>query len=170
MEIDHAVTLQRHRTADDGGYGDDLGLAFPGLADRSQRVGRLAGLRDADHEGVLVDNRLAIAELRGGFDLDWKARPGLDDVFAEKGRVIRRAGRDHLDVFDLEQLAIGQTEFLERDFAFIAQPPAQGVGDSLRGFVDLLGHEVRIAALLGLTDVPLDLDDFWLDGGAADRA
>src|SRR5438552_2545220 len=170
MEIDHAVTLQRHRTADDVGDGDHLGLALPRLADRRQRVGGFTRLRDADHQGVLVDDRLAIAEFRGGFDLDRKARQVLDDVFAQKGRVVRGAGRHHLDVFDLEQLAIGQAEFLERDFAFIAQAAAQGVGDSLRGFVDLLGHEVWIAALLGLADVPLDLDDFWLDGGAADGA
>ena len=36
------------------------------------------------------------------------------------------------------------------------QAPAQGVGDGPRLLVDLLEHEVRVAALLGLRGVPVD--------------
>ena len=71
---------------------------------------------------------------------------------------------------DFEQLPIGQAEFLEGHLAFVAQPAPECVRDRLRRLVDLLRHEVREATLLGLADIPLDLDHFRLDGDAADRA
>src|SRR5260370_15342323 len=110
VQVDDAVAFQGHRAAADVGDGDDLGLPLPRLANSGQRVGGLARLRDADHQRVLVDDRLAVAELRRRLDFDRDARQVLDDVFAEKRSVVGGAGRHHLDVVHLEQLAIGQSE------------------------------------------------------------
>src|SRR4028118_1144835 len=48
------------------------------VADGLQRVGGLAGLADGDDEGGVVDDRVAVAELRGELDLDRGPRPVLD--------------------------------------------------------------------------------------------
>ena len=61
------------------------------LAQGRQRVGRLAGLRDGDDDGVAVDRRIAVAELAGVLDLDRDAGELLEQVFADQGRVVAGA-------------------------------------------------------------------------------
>ena len=62
---------------------------------RLDRVARLARLRDADHERVLVDHRVAVDPLGGDVRLDRDARPLLDHVAADDAGVVRgAAGED----------------------------------------------------------------------------
>ena len=53
------------------------------VAERGERVGGLARLRDDDAERVGEQDRLAVAELARHIDLDPDARELLDPVFAD---------------------------------------------------------------------------------------
>jgi len=69
---------------------DDMVMERPRLRSRASRMGAsvsggLTGLRDANHQRFLVDDRLPVAELRAGSDFNRDAREVLDDVLAEKG-------------------------------------------------------------------------------------
>ena len=91
VEVDAAVGLAGDAAADDVAQRQrrmPLALRF---AQGGQRVGRLARLRDGQDDGVAVDRRIAIAELRGVFDLDRNAGELLEQVFADQGRVIAGA-------------------------------------------------------------------------------
>ena len=84
---------------DDGGDALALRLA---IAQRRQRIGRLARLRDEQGEAALLQRRLAIAELGGHVDLDGDARIPLEPVLADDAGVVGgAAGRDG-DLADLE--------------------------------------------------------------------
>ncbi len=52
---------------------------------------------------LLVDGRIAIAELAGVLDLDGDAGVLLEQVFAHEGRVVARAARRQDDALDLAQ-------------------------------------------------------------------
>jgi hypothetical protein len=49
-----------------------------------QRVGRLAALRDGEHQRVVVDRRVAIAQFAGVLDLDRHPGQLLDQIFADQ--------------------------------------------------------------------------------------
>ena len=68
------------------------------LAQRRQRVGRLARLRDDDRQLVAADDRVAVAVLGAVVDLDRHLRQRLDQVLADQRRVPRRAARDDRDL------------------------------------------------------------------------
>ena len=83
------------------------------LAQRGQRVGRLARLRDHEHERVAVDDRVAVAELRRVLDLDRDARELLDQVLADQRRVPARAAGGDDDAVELPQLLRRQVQAAE---------------------------------------------------------
>ena len=64
------------------------------LAQRRERVGRLARLRDDDRQLVRRDDRIAIAVLGAVVDFDRHLRERLDEVLADQRRMPRRAARD----------------------------------------------------------------------------
>ena len=67
-----------------------------GQPHRGQRVGGLARLRDADHEVVRADDRVAVAVLGRDVHLHRHARPLLDRVAPDEARVVGgAAGHDH---------------------------------------------------------------------------
>ena len=75
------------------------------LAQRRQRVGRLARLRDGEDDACCWSmRRIAIAELAGVFDLDRDAGELLEQVFADQGRVLARAAGGEDDPVDPAQL------------------------------------------------------------------
>ncbi len=68
-------------------------LAF---SQRSERVGRLAGLRDYDDAWVLQRVRRAVAVLAGVFDIDGESGEIFEHDFAgESGVAARSAGGDY---------------------------------------------------------------------------
>ena len=125
--------------------GDALALRLA-VAQRRQRVGRLARLRHEQGEPALGQRRLAVAELGGDVDVDRNARVALDPVLADQARVVgRAAGRDrHLRERAGSMPEIGHHHATFREIDEVGQR----VADHLRLLVDLLGHEVAVVALV----------------------
>ena len=103
------------------------------------------------------DGRIPVAELRAEIHLGGDAGQPLDHEASHDGRVVRRAARDQDDALDgLRHLPV-EPDVGEDDGAALGlDAPAHRVGGGARLLVDLLQHEVAIAALLGEDRVPLD--------------
>ena len=127
------------------------------MPDRHQGVGSLARLADRDDQGVLGQDRVAVAELVGELDLAGDPGPVLDGVLRDQAGIEGRAARDHDDLVDVAKLLFGQPHLVE------LQPPRsgvtteQGVGHGVRLLEDLLAHEPVVAVLLGGREVPVDV-------------
>ena len=118
-----------------------------GVAQRGQRVGGLAGLRNEDREIALAQRRLAVAEFGGDIDLDRHAREPLEPVFGDVAGIARgAAGRDRnaLDVLEVERQLDRQRDALARH----VDVARQRVADHFRLLVDFLGHEVAVVRLV----------------------
>ena len=161
--VDLARDLRAHHVRDR----DGAGALLAGELHRLDRVARLAGLRDPDHERVLVDHRVAVDPLGGDVRLDRDPRPLLDHVAADDARVVGGAAGEDDDPAQLLELLLGVTEPLEHERA-VANAVADRLGDGLGLLVDLLEHERLVAALLGAFVVPVELDRIVLDPGAVD--
>ena len=116
------------------------------VAQRSERVGRLARLRDDDRQAPVVDRRLAIAVFRGDIDLDRQAREPLDPILGREPGHIGGAAGDDRDSRKLRRLD-RPGEWLEPHRRHV-DVMGEGMSDDLGLLVDLLGHEVTIVALL----------------------
>jgi hypothetical protein len=123
-----------------------------------------------DHERLRTDDRVPVAELGAEVGLRGQAGQPLDHVPREHRRVERRAARDQHDALDRlhgrdVEVHVGNDDVagLRRDAA------AEGVGDGARLLVDLLEHEVPVAALLGHDRIPEDADGLALDRLAVER-
>ncbi len=143
---------------------------MPRLAHGLEGVDRLAGLAHADHERPLVEDGVAVTELRRDVDLRGEAGPSLDRVLGDEARVVARAARDDHDLVDLEELLAADPALVENDRPVGREPPEQGVRDRTGLLVHLLAHEVVVTGLLGGFEVPVDmkgdrLHDFALEGG-----
>ena len=141
---------------------DGPGTALAGELHRLDRVARLPRLRDADDEGVLVDDRVAVDPLARDVRLDRDAAPLLDHVPADDAGVVRRPAGDDDDPPQLAELVLVQPEaVLDED------PVPDTVADRdlepLGLLVDLLEHEGLVALALGDLLVPVDADDLELD-------
>ncbi len=106
---------------------------------------------------ALVEDRVAVAELRGELDLARDAGPVLDRVLRHHRGIERGAAGDDDDLVDLAQLVVGQPHLVELQATVGRVSTQQGVGDGLRLLVDLLEHEPVEATLLGSRDVPVDV-------------
>ena len=114
MREQDRVGVASDRRADDVRDGDDLRPHLLREADRRERVGGLAGLGDADHQRVLVQDRIAVAELRREIELDRDARPVLDRVLRSHPRVERRPAGDDDDLVDRSQGLGAPVDLVER--------------------------------------------------------
>ena len=95
VQIDAAVGLLGDRAADHVADGQRRMPLALHLAQRRQRVGRFAALRDGEQQRVVVQRRIAIAQLAGVFDFDRNLGQVLDQVLAHQGRVpTGAAGRE----------------------------------------------------------------------------
>ena len=107
---------------------------------------------------MLVDNRVAIAELRGDIDLDEDARHLLDVVFADEPSVVRRAASDDVNLVERIEIRGIPSELLEGNRLLVRRDAlTHRVAHRLRLLVDLLEHEMLIAALLCRLGIPCDL-------------
>ncbi len=128
------------------------------------RVARLAGLRDPDHQRVLGENRVAVDPLGRDVRLDRQARPLLDDVAADDARVVGGAARENDDAAQVLDLLVGEPQSLELELGAGPDAVADRLAHRIGLLVDLLEHEGLVPALLGLLVVPLDrLDLLVLD-------
>ena len=134
----------RGRHVDDGERVHALRL---GVAQRRQRIGGLAGLRNEDREIALAQRRLAVAEFGGDIDFDRHAAEPLEPVFGDIAGIARGAAgddRDALDVLEVERQFDRQRHALGRHVDIARQR----VADHFRLLVDFLGHEVAIVRLV----------------------
>ena len=161
--VDHGVGLARERGIDDVGDGDHVRAPTLGLARRLDRVDRLAALGDADHQGADLDDRVAVAVLTRDVDLDADPGPSLDRVLGDQRGVVRRTRRDQHHALDLAQLLVTDAQFVKGDGSVAAAAVEQRRADGVGLLVDLLGHEVVVAALLCGLEVPVD----WTAGAVA---
>ena len=151
--VDLARDLRAHHVRDR----ERAGVLFAGKPHRCERVGRLAGLGDPDHERVPREDRVAVAPLAGDVRLDRNPRPLLDDVAADHAGVVGRpAGEDH-DTAEVPQLLVSEAETLE-DEVPVPHTVAERLLDRVRLLVDLLEHERLVAGFLRRLVVPVDLE------------
>ena len=127
------------------------------LAERAQRVGRLARLAQDEDERPVVERGVPIAELAGVLDLDRQVRQPLDQVFPHQGRVPARPAGDEDDPADPPELTGRQVQATEaRRPVGPAEPPPAGVADGVGLLADLLEHVVGMVAQLGGVGRPVD--------------
>jgi len=76
-----------------------------GVAQRSQRIGGLAGLRDEDRKIPLAQRRLAITEFRGDSVSTVRGSGARTSIWRRNRRSsrCRSDDRDTLDVFEIER-------------------------------------------------------------------
>ena len=160
--VEHAVGVARGLRADDVRAGEHLRPALLRQAHRGERVGGLAGLRDADDELALGDDRVAVAPLRRDVHVDRDARPLLDRVAPDQPGVKRRAGGEDEDPVDVLQQRFVELGLGEVDTGAARGAVGDRLGDGVGLLVDLLEHERLVAALLGGRLVPVDVRDLAL--------
>ena len=143
----------------DGQGTDPEGL---GLAQGGQAVGGLAGLGDDDDEGFGIQQLFAVAELGGQLDPGGELGQILEDVLGGHAHMPGGAAGNDVHGGDIGQKRIGESGPGQVDPA-VLQNAVQGIADSGGLFVDLLEHEMLIAALFGGLGVPGDLGGLVLD-------
>ena len=100
-----STTLQMARTL--------APAAFAALH-RDERVDRLAGLADGDHQIVGEEDRLAVAHLARELDDGGHAGDLLDPVAARHGGVVARPAGDEVDALELPR-ELGRDAHLVRE-------------------------------------------------------
>ena len=91
--VQNCVGFARDLTAVGVADGQDLGLLSLRVTDGFQRVRRLTGLRDRDHEGAPVQNRVTVTEFARELAFHRNTRPVLDGVLGQHPRVVGGAAR-----------------------------------------------------------------------------
>ena len=158
--VKHLRRLARDGRADDVRDSKALRAQTLGLLQGGKRVARLARLADDDHQGVLVDDRRTVAELRRNVNLDGDARELLDVVLADKTRMIRRAAGDDVNLIKrIEEFAAPAQLVHDDMLAVLGNARRHRVAHGLRLLVNLLEHEVLVATLFRRLGVPVDLED-----------
>ena len=156
LRVDDAVALARHGRAHHVRDAEHLRALYARVADGGQRVGRLARLRHGHHQGGRRDDGVAVAEFAGHLHFRGDARPTLDEVLRDEARMIRRAAGDDVHAVDKVELLQREVQLVDGQRA-VHQAPRQRVADHARLLVDLLQHEVGVAALLGHIEIPVDV-------------
>ena len=129
----------------------------PRLAEGGQGVGGLAALADGHRHRVLAHEGRAVSELAAVVDLRRHPRHLLQEELAHEGGVPARAAGEEDDALGRGQLRGRRAQLLEVHLALVEGDARQeGVAYRLRLLVDLLEHEVAVAALFRLHGVPGD--------------
>ena len=156
LEEHDRIGLARDRGADGVGHRDDRTAPLAGQARRGDRVRGLAGLGDGDHERVRIEGRRRVAELRTHRDPRRDPGPFLDRCGANQGSVRGGAAGDQLHPVHPPE-RVGQPVHLGGvDGSGGRDPPGERLAQGRGLLVDLLEHEVVVAALLGGLRRPVD--------------
>ena len=120
-------------------------------------VRRLAGLGDRDAQGPLLHHGIAVPVLRPEVHLDGDPRQPLDHELSDEGRVPRRPAGDQGHLLHGGDLFEGKRQCFEENLTGLRSHAArEGVEDRPRLLVDLLQHEVAVAAFLRHRRGPVD--------------
>ncbi len=128
-------------------HGQHVLLVLLGVAQRGERVRRLAGLRNEDREIARRKRRFAIAEFGSDIDLDRQPRKALEPVLRHQPCVERRAAsgdRQFVELLPVERQIFGKPNALGRHVDVVRK----GMSHDLGLLVDLLRHEVLVIALV----------------------
>jgi len=117
-------------------------------ADRRQRVGRLARLRNGHQQRVLAHYRLAVAIFAGDFDPAGQAADLFDEILRDHTGMKARAAGHNMHRLGLFKDFGGCRPEGRFQQAAIGNPLLQRVGHGARLLVDLLEHEVAVRPLL----------------------
>ena len=151
MGVTAAIAQTRDRRPDDITDREDERSFGLSELDCRQRVCCLARLRDGNDHIVLVDDRLAIAELRRILDFHRYLRELFDGVHSDQAGVPRSAASG-----DDNSLGVQETVFIidesgEGDIVLAyVDASAHGVRQRARLLEDFLEHEMRVAAFFQL--------------------
>ena len=127
------------------------------------------GLGDGHDQRLRADDGVAIAKLGAEIGLRRQPRELLDHDAPQHGRVVRGpAGHDHHPLEGAHRGGIEVHVGQDHAARLGGDPSAEGVGDGARLLVDLLEHEVPVAALLGHDRIPQDADGLPVHGVAID--
>ena len=91
MQVNSTVRLASDRGTDHVANGKRKVPLALALAEGRQCIRGFAGLADGDDDRVVVDRRIAVAELAGVLDLDGNLGELLDEVFAHLGGMVTGA-------------------------------------------------------------------------------
>ncbi len=158
VRVERAGGLARERRAHHVGDADDGRALGAGRLDRAEGVRGLPRLRERDDERLGPEHRVAVAVLRAQVHLGGDPGEALQHEAADDGRVIRRAAGHQDDSLDARRRRRGRaaTSGEHHGAALRLHAPPHGVGGRARLLVDLLQHEVAVAALLGEDRIPQD--------------
>ena len=160
MDIGPRIRGPGDRRADDVADAEDERPGLAGQFDGGQRVGRLARLRHGHDDVVLADDGVAVAELRGVLHLDGNAADRLHEVFADQRGVPRRAARHENDAPGVHEPVAVVDHARKFHLAGVGvDASADAVDDGPGLLVNLLEHEMGIAALFQLRDRQLEFLD-----------
>ena len=159
LEEQDRLRLARDRRSDGVRHRDDRAAAFARKASRRDRVGRLARLRHRDDQCPLVERWRAVAELGPDVRPRGQTGPVLESRRADQGRIERGAAGDELDPGHGPEHVFEAGELLDDDAAVLVDPSDDRLAERLGLLVDLLEHEVLVAALLGGLGRPVDRRD-----------
>src|SRR5580704_13235028 len=155
VRVDCAVRFPREHGADDVTNGENFRALLPGFAFSGESVRRLAGLADGDDEGVLVQNRVAIAELAAVVHFHGDVREALNHELARQGCMPTGAAGHNFHVAKIPELILGDIHFIEEDFSRLLRNAAeQGIAHSAGLLENLLLHEMFEATFFRHDGVP----------------
>ena len=146
--------------------GDNLCALFACVAHGHQGVHGFAGLREGHNQGLLVHDRVAVAELVGELNLGGDTAPVFDGVACHLARVCGGTASNHDDLVNRAQHRVVDVQLVEGQIAVLVEAAHEGLLNGGRLLVDLLLHEGVVAALFGCGCVPLDVEGLALCGVA----
>ena len=152
--VKYIIRLSCDRAADHIDHAEHPRALRLGCPQRRQRIQCFTGLTDRNEQRPIIDQRIAVAELRSDIDLDRDLREPFDDIFADQTRVISRTARHDIDAANPCQILLCQRNPVQANLAGRIQPAADRLADCLRLLIDLLEHEMRIALFFGGIHIP----------------
>ena len=151
MRITTAIRHTRNRSTDDiTDREDERALGF-GKLDGCQCIGCFSGLGDSNHHIVFVNDRSAIAELRGVLYFNRYLRELFDGIHSDKAGMPGGTTSRYNDSLGIEEAIFVINETGEGDIILThVDTSAHGVRQRTGLLEDLLEHEMGIAAFLEL--------------------
>ena len=162
LGVEHEVRLARDAAALDVDDSESLDAPLLRLAKRRQAVRCLTALADDDDQISGIEDRISVAELGSELNAHRDPRKVLDDILCGRSDMPCGAARHDMDLCDLFDDLVGDPYFAKVDAA-VLKGIIQSILHGSGLLVDLLHHEVLVAALVGCLGGESDLNLLLLD-------